>query len=68
MLKVNPGTQIRVSPSLCRDTEQAHSIFDVPSQIRVIKFFEIFIFGGKFQKNKILEILKLFKCFVVSCE
>ena len=53
LLKLNPGTQIRVSPSLSRDTEQAHSIFDLPAKIRVIKFFEILIFGGNSKSSKL---------------
>ena len=46
LLKFNPGTQIRVSPSLSRDTEHTHSLIDPPEQIRVNKFFEILMFFG----------------------
>ena len=38
LLKVNPGTQIWVSPPLSRDTEQSHYLIDPPPQKGVIKF------------------------------
>ena len=49
LLKVNPGTQIRVSPSLSRDTEHTHSLIDPPAQKGVNEFLEILIFVLKFQ-------------------
>ena len=42
LLKVNPGTQIRVSPPLSRDTEQSNYLIDLPPQKGVIKFLIFF--------------------------
>ena len=53
LLKVNPGTQVRVSPSLSRVTEHTHSLIDPPAEAGVNKFFEILIFL-KFQNFEII--------------
>ena len=67
LLKVNPGTQIRVSPSLSSDTEHTHSLIDPPAQIGVNKFFEILFFlFQKFEEKK--YILKLLQYSIASCE
>ena len=60
LLKVNPRTQIRVSPPLSHDTEQSHYLIDPPPQIGVINFrnFDIFWNFKKFQKIEILKLLK----------
>ena len=44
LLKVNPGPQIRASPSLSRDTQHIHSLIEHPAQLGVNEFFEILIF------------------------
>ena len=51
LLKVNQGTQIRVSPSLSRDMQHTHSIIEPPAQIGVNMFFEMFIFISKNKKT-----------------
>ena len=66
-LKVNPGTQIRVSPSLSRDMEHTHSIIDPLAQIGINKFSEISIFWN-FKTFTKIEILKLLKYSIAYCE
>ena len=66
LLKVNPGTQIRVSPSLSRDTEHTHSLIDHPVQIGANNLFEIWFF--LFKNFKKFEILKLLQYSIASCE
>ena len=62
LLKVNQGTQIRVLPSLSRDTEHTHSLTDPPAQIGVNKLFDFFKFQ-KFHKIWNFEIVYLLYSF-----
>ena len=68
LLKVNPGTQIRVSPPLSRNTEQSHYLIDPPPQKRVIKFVKFGFFFLKIKNFQKCEILKLLKYSIVSRE
>ena len=62
-LKVNPGTQIRVSPSLSRDTEHTHSLIDPPALIGVNTFLDFF-WNFKNFKEWNFEIVKIFYSFL----
>ena len=63
LLKVNPGTQIRVSPPLSRNKEQSHYLIDPPPQKRVIKFMKFYFFGEIWEKNPKIWNFQIFKIF-----
>ena len=62
LLKVNPGTQIPVAPSLSRDTQHTHSLIEPPGQIGVNEFF--FLKFQKSQEIRTFEIVKVFYSFL----